>query len=323
LSKKENSITVALDKARAAKKEGATKVVITGPWAFTENDEALQRRTSPRFDNHHNNLFGMVENKSAADVLSGDFFGDCWDMMRTPVDRTGKLKPPQWSVTTTSTLDKNKNKKQSTNNVRSYLPRLAIGTDTEIKLNSGIYYFSIQYENKNQMGREIHHHEAAIIVGEMAFDNRGIVTAAGADWDTLFTAVGGGGGKQQTKVKEASSRLLLRPSLIRRSSSNLKTKKQLKWYSSKISEDWKDGDTLNFKIDTFRNTVVYTIQGRGDKEVRTGVKLSNILSFTNNHTFPHFLQVFAYCGGGGGCDNTSSRRSSNQKSIIYMHSALE
>merc|ERR1712238_317490 len=111
--------------------------------------------------------------------------------------------------------------------------------------------------------------------------------------------------------KEASR---LRPSLIRRSSSNL-TKKQLKWYSSKISEDWKDGDTLNFKIDTFRNTVVYTIQGIGDKEVRTGVKLSNILSFTNNHSFPDFLQVFAYCGGGGGGGSGTSSKSSKLQKV--------
>jgi len=284
----------ALAKKATANKE-AKKKVITGPWAFVESDVALKRRNSNRSSIDNNNnlsqkdilkmedaLFG--KSNESADVLSGDSFGECWDRMRTPIDPNGQMKPPKWSTTT---LDKKKNKKQNNNNFRSYLPTLSIGGETEIKLYSGIYYFTIHYEN-NQIGEG--HNEAAIIIGEMAFDSRGYVTAAGADWNKLLFG-GDNGGEQQIKVKKAR-----RTSIIGRGSAG---HKKLKWSSSKISDAWKDGDTLNFKIDTNTNSVVYTIQGANDKDdVCTGMKLSNILSFTNNHTYPKFLQVFAYCGGG-------------------------
>jgi len=288
------AISALAKKATATANKEAKKKVITGPWAFVESAAALKRRDSNRSSIDNNNNFSQKDilkmedalfgkSNESADVLSGDSFGECWDRMRTPIDPNGQMKPPKWSTT----LDKKKNKKQNNNNFRSYLPTLSIGGETEIKLYSGIYYFTIHYEN-NQIGEG--HNEAAIIIGEMAFDSRGYVTAAGADWNKLFG--GDGGGEQQIKVKKARRR----PSIIGRKSAG---HKKLKWSSSKISDAWKDGDTLNFKIDTNTNSVVYTIQGANDKDdVCTGMKLSNILSFTNNHTYPKFLQVFAYCGGG-------------------------
>ena len=49
-----------------------------------------------------------------------------------------------------------------------------------------------------------------------------------------------------------------------------KAGKKLKWYSSEVSEPWKNGDTLKFKIDTHKDTVGFTITGPDDKEARTG-----------------------------------------------------
>jgi len=270
-----------------AKEKKGGKKVITGPWAFVETNVALKRRgrvekSSNSYEllpkgtkkkdipdeafeplnqkdllNMEDSLFG--KSNPTADVLSGDSFGKCWDRMRNPVDQYGKLKPPKWS-----TLDKKKS-------IRTYLPKLAIGGETQIKLNTGIYYLTIKYSN-DQIAED---NEAAIIIGEIAFDNRGFVLAAGADWNKLF------GGQKQLEAPSAAG----------------KASGKMKWHSSKVSEAWKDGDTLKFKIDTMTNTLGYTIQGVDDKEVRTGWMFANVLAFTNNKMYPRFLNVFAYAGG--------------------------
>jgi len=246
--------------ANPKEKKGGKKVV-TGPWAFVETNVALRRRG--RVENSdvldmEDSLFG--KSNSTADVLSGDSFGKSWDRMRNPVDQYGKLKPPKWS-----SLDKKKS-------IRTYLPKLAIGGETQIKLNTGVYYLTVKYSN-DQIAED---NEAAIIIGEIAFDNRGFVLAAGADWNKLF------GGQKQLEAPSASGN---------------KAGGKLKWHSSKVSEAWKDGDTLKFKIDTTTNTLGYTIQGVDDKDVRTGWMFANVLAFTNNKMYPQFLNVFAYAGG--------------------------
>merc|ERR1712238_587764 len=138
----------------AAKTKKGGKKVITGPWAFVETSVALKRRG--RVENSDGNgmedaLFGKAN--SLADVLSGDSFGKSWDRMRNPVDQYGKLKPPKWS-----SLDKKKS-------MRTYLPKLAIGGQTQIKLNTGVYYLTVKYSN-DQIAED---NEAAIIIGEIAF----------------------------------------------------------------------------------------------------------------------------------------------------------
>jgi len=236
------------------------KKVITGPWAFVETNVALRRRgrvENSDLLNMEDSLFG--KSNSTADVLSGDSFGKSWDRMRNPVDQYGKLKPPKWS-----SLDKKKS-------IRTLLPKLAIGGETQIKLNTGVYYLTVKYSN-DQIAED---NEAAIIIGEIAFDNRGFVLAAGADWNKLF------GGQKQLEAPSSSG----------------KAGGKLKWHSSKVSEAWKDGDTLKFKIDTTTNTLGYTIQGVDDKDVRTGWMFANVLAFTNNKMYPQFLNVFAYVGG--------------------------
>jgi hypothetical protein len=89
--------------------------------------------------------------------------------MRNRVDQYGKLQAPKWS-----TLDKK-------TSIRTYLPKLAIGGETQIKLKSGIYYLTIKYESnyaaKEDDSKEV---EAALIIGEIAFDCRGFVLAPGA-----------------------------------------------------------------------------------------------------------------------------------------------
>jgi hypothetical protein len=97
--------------------------------------------------------------------------------MRNGVTRYGKLKAPKWSSSDAQ--------KRS---IRTYLPKLQIGKETKIKLNSGIYYLKIKYENKyvnNQATAKKNGHsmkkcEAAIIIGEIAFDSNGFVLAGGA-----------------------------------------------------------------------------------------------------------------------------------------------
>jgi len=255
-----SATAVAVPEPAAAKTKKGGKKVITGPWAFVETSVALKRRG--RVENSEGGgmedaLFGKAN--SLADVLSGDSFGKSWDRMRNPVDQYGKLKPPKWS-----SLDKKKS-------MRTLLPKLAIGGQTQIKLNTGVYYLTVKYSN-DQIAED---NEAAIIIGEIAFDNRGFVLAAGADWNKLF------GGQKQLEAPSSSG----------------KAGGKLKWHSSKVSEAWKDGDTLKFKIDTTTNTLGYTIQGVDDDEVRTGWMFANVLAFTNNKMYPNFLNVFAYVGG--------------------------
>jgi len=128
-----------------------------------------------------------------------------------------------------------------------------------------------------EQGKEV---EAAIIIGEIAFDNRGFVLAPGADWNKLF------GGQKQMETPTSSGK----PAKV-------------KWHSSKVSDQWLDGDTIKFKIDTDTMTLGFTIQGKDDVEVRTGWMFKNVLAFTNNKTYPDVLHVFAYIGGS--CKNAS------------------
>merc|ERR1712238_429908 len=79
----------------------------------------------------------------------------------------------------------------------------------------------------------------------------------GADWNKLF------GGQKQLEAPSSSG----------------KAGGKLKWHSSKVSEAWKDGDTLKFKIDTTTNTLGYTIQGVDDDEVRTGWMFANVFAY--------------------------------------------
>merc|ERR1712238_293859 len=152
-----SATAVAVPEPAAAKTKKGGKKVITGPWAFVETSVALKRRG--RVENSDGGgmedaLFGKAN--SLADVLSGDSFGKSWDRMRNPVDQYGKLKPPKWS-----SLDKKKS-------MRTLLPKLAIGGQTQIKLNTGVYYLTVKYSN-DQIAED---NEAAIIIGEIAFDNR-------------------------------------------------------------------------------------------------------------------------------------------------------
>jgi len=181
--------------------------------------------------------------------------GERWVRMRDSVDQYGKLKSPKWS-------DKAKG------SVRAYLPLLTIGGKTEIKLDSGVYYLTMKFENQSKTPIE-----AAIVIGEIAFDNTGCILASGAKWKK---------NPQRRTQKEP-----------RVSSS------KPKWYSSPISETWKNGDILRFKINTDTNTLVYTLSSPGADEAKVGWKFENIFSFTSLPTYPNDLRIFAYCGGKG------------------------
>lgn len=256
--------------------EPVKKTVVQGPWAFVEPAMAVKRRgrveksngaplSSDDILSKEDALFGHSDDTSV--ILSGDSFGKYWDRMRNKVDQYGKLKAPKWSV-----MDKKAS-------VRSYLPKLTVEGQPTIGLNTGTYYLTVKYENKYASGDdedETKEVEAAIIIGEICFDCRGFVLAPGADWNKLF------GGQKQLEVPNAAGKA-----------------GKLKWHSSKVSDQWKDGDTLKFKIDTNSMTLGFTIQGKDDKEVRTGWMFKNVLAFTNNKTYPDFLHIFAYCGGSG------------------------
>ena len=168
----------------------------------------------------------------------------------------GKLVAPLWSTS-------------AKKSVRSFLPMLSIGGKTAIKLNSGVYYLTIKYEEEQPSAPV----EAAVIIGEIAFDNTGSVLAPGAKWKSLL------GGETQKEGRTPPS-----------------TKK---WYTARVSERWTSGDYLRFKIDTNTNTIVYTLTASGAKEAKVGWKFDNVLTFTSLPTNKKDIRAFAYCGGKG------------------------
>jgi len=176
--------------------------------------------------------------------------------MRIRTDQYGKLKAPKWSASNKET-------------VRSYLPKLSIDGKTKIKLDSGVYFLTVKYENPHPGSDNSKAVEAAIIIGEISFDCHGTVMAPGADWKKLMN------GKPLVESTAAKP----------------------KWFASKVSEPWKNGDVLKFKIDTNQNSVGFTVKGPMDKEARSGWMFKNVLSLTNNKTYRDHLQIFAYCGG--------------------------
>jgi len=263
------SVAVAAAVTQPAKEAPRKKSTSTGPWTFVETEFALKRRTRIESKGRSEDpalsledaLFGKAED---GNVLQGDSFGKYWERMRNRVDQYGKLKAPKWSI-----LDKK-------SSVRSYLPKVCINGESQVKLNTGTYYLTVKYENNfitdsEDAAKEI---EAAIIIGEIAFDNRGFVLAPGADWNKLF------GGQKQMEAPTTSGKA-----------------GKLKWHSSKVSEPWKSGDTIKFKIDTNTMTLGFTIQGENESEVRTGWMFKNVLAFTNNKTYADVLHIFAYIGG--------------------------
>merc|ERR1712176_283729 len=187
---------------------------------------------------------------SDGEQLIGDSFGVYWERMRR-LDQYGKLQPPLWAL-------------KAKKSVRSFLPSLTIDGKKTIPLNSGVYYLTVKYEQATAAAVE-----AAIVIGEIAFENTGTVIAPGAKWTKILK-----GEKQKGKKN--------------------------KWYAAKISEPWKNGDILRFKIDTNTLTVVYTVTAAGGKEeAKAGWRFENILAFTNVPTYPKDLGAFAYCGGRG------------------------
>jgi len=271
-------------------KEAATKVAepeeeklpgpTRGPWAFTESSDAKDRRNRVNKTNGEylmlkkgeeipenafvpvdkqqklkkgDALFGTV---SGDNQLIGDSFGVYWDRMRSGVNQYGKLQPPLWAPT-------------AKKSVRSYLPTLTIGGKKTIKLDTGVYYLTVKYEQATNAAVE-----AAIVIGEIAFDNTGYVLAPGAKWTKILK------GEKQKEGRTPPSKS--------------------KWYTAKISEHWRNGDILRFKIDTNTKTIVYTQTAAGDdEEAKAGWRFENILAFTSVPTYPRDLHAFAYCGGRG------------------------
>lgn len=163
---------------------------------------------------------------------------------------------------------------KSTGRVRLLIPQIRFNGKENIMHKSGIYSLTIKYNNSNNVtsctAKAGSKQEAGIIIGEISFDSNGYVTAEGADWDRLLN------GQRQTQLPYAHG-----------------ARGQPTWLSRKISEPWNDGVELKFRIDTNENTIVFQ-KGNTPKKV-----FWNILSFTNNRTYPEFLKVFAYCGGNG------------------------
>jgi len=274
--------TPALEKQPVASTETdgpARPSVVRGPWTFVESDVALERRsrvsktdgsfrslrkgeeipkdafapiTNAQKLKNGDALFGKV---SGDEQLIGDSFGNHWVRMRS-LTNYGKLQAPLWSTS-------------AKKSVRSLLPKLAIGGKTTIALESGVYYLTVNYEEEKSAGAV----EAAIIIGEISFDNTGSVIAPGAKLLKLLN------GEKQKKNQTASSKN--------------------KWYTARVSEGWKNGDCLRFKIDTNTNTVVYTLWAYGATEAKAGWRFENVLAFTSLPIYKKDIQAFAYCGGKG------------------------
>jgi len=182
------------------------------------------------------------------------------------LDKHGKPIAPKWSY-------------DGKPSVRSLLPQIEINGKKEIKLNTGIYYLTVQYNNEEDMWGV----ECGVIIGEIAFDNRGHVLAQGSDWDKLLKGGVIAAGDKPTK-----------------------------WFSTKVSSSpWKDGDRLKFKIDTNDNTISYHNVSSGEKET-----FPNVLQYTNNRTNRESLQVFAYCGAKNLKEFPTSSAENNRLSII-------
>jgi len=271
----ENPVAATATQADAA----APFPIVRGPWGFVESADASERRSRLNKSNGSfryldkgeeppQDAFVPVSNSQkrekgdalfgkVSDVeLVGDSFGEHWDRMKCRVDQYGKLKPPLWAVT-------------AKKSVRPYLPTLTIGGKSTIALNSGVYYLTMKYEQE----APVESVEAAIVIGEIAFDNSGSVLAPGAKWTKLLK------GEKQKEGRTPPSRT--------------------KWYAAKVSKPWKNGDVLRFKVDTNTKTVVYTLTATGADEAEAGWRFENVLAFTNVPTYKNDLRAFAYCGGKG------------------------
>jgi len=238
-----------------------------GPWGFNDSAASFQLRqrvlrnelTPVELVESKDALFGNVQ---CEDQLTGDSFGKNWKRMRN-LDGHGKPIAPKWS-------------KKGAPSVRSLIPTIELGGKAGIPVNTGTYYFTVQYNNEEDMWGV----ESAIVIGEVSFDNRGHVLACGTDFEKLA--------KQKPGVND----------------------KPEKWYSMKVSTSpWNDGDKLRFKIDTNDNTISYHNVTSGSKKV-----LKNVLSYTNKGNKP--ITVFAYCGAKVLPEFPSSSADSNRLSII-------
>merc|ERR1711935_84944 len=127
-------------------------------------------------------------------------------------------------------------------------------------MNSGMYYLTIRYvcdkELYSSSDTKSTTNEAAIVIGEIAFDHTGSVLAPGAKWAKLLKG---------QKQKEPMSAANAKP----------------KWYSAKVTDPWQDGDVVRFKVDTNTNTVVYTLTAAGATTAKAGWRFENVLTFTN------------------------------------------
>lgn len=158
------------------------------------------------------------------------------------------------------------------NNLRSHLVELAFENANQLSLKSGVYSLKIRYtcgEPTCALRRTFIDPPpvAAIIVGEIEFNNEGFVNAEGADWDRMLV------NQRQTQLPYSNN------------ARGVPT-----WLRRKISETWQNNDELKFLIDTNENTIVFQ---RNNMPKKT---FWNVLAFTNNRKFPEFLRVYAFCG---------------------------
>merc|ERR1711865_909350 len=175
-----------------------------GPWRFAETAVAGQRRQrvgtamaltsmksldsveyneddyGPRLEEA---LFGQLTTQDGngdhgGEELQGDSFGKYWESMDNHGVGGRTLLAPKWSGMDAATT------------IRAYLPKIALaGRTNKLELQSGVYYLKLQYVNTAGTSQLHLHHsgiEAALIIGEIAFDCRGYAVAPGIDWNKLL-----------------------------------------------------------------------------------------------------------------------------------------
>jgi len=214
--------------------------------------------------------WGFVESKDAIErrslimkdslfgnVSGNDLEGDCFGA------KWGKMRN---RVNQYGKLQAPKWATKGKGSVRTYLPMLSIDGKTKIDLRTGIYYLTVKYETTKSSEPV----EAGIIIGELSFDNNGSVLAPGAKLKQLLT------GERQKESRVA--------------------KGKQKWYSTVVSEPWRNGDIVRFKIDTNTNSITYTLSSGASKKIKAGWRFENVLSFTSVPTYRNNIRVFAYCG---------------------------
>jgi len=253
-----------------------------GPWSFGTTKAALTiRKRIAKGQNHHlfldepsikplhrserlngkGALFGKITSHNH--ILVGDLLGSSWKQMGN-LNSKGKHIAPKYS-------------EAGNPSVRAVLPHLVIDGTNGMKRNTGVYYLAVKYSNDG-VGLDA---EAGIIIGEIAFDNKGQALALGAPLDKIE--------KETYDGKSWNT-----------------------WVSTRLSAlPWMDGNILRFKVDTNTNTISFWDEMSCKKHVYPGA-----LKYANQDN--DIVKIFAYVGAKPATINNSSACAAEANTLTIL-----